>query len=55
MTVRDVDKTGQAVSAVTDAGANVVSGPDLRMSDPEGAANTAYGNAYKAARARAEA
>ena len=55
VTVRDVDKTGQAVSAVTDAGANVVSGPDLRMSDPEGAANTAYGNAYKAARARAEA
>ena len=55
VTVRDVDKTGQAVSAVTDAGANVVSGPDLRMSDPEGAANAAYGNAYKAARARAEA
>jgi uncharacterized protein YggE len=55
VTVRDVDKTAQAVSAVTDAGANVVSGPDLRMSDPEGAANTAYGNAYKAARARAEA
>ena len=39
VTVRDVDKTGQAVSAVTDAGANVVSGPDLRMSDPEGAAS----------------
>jgi len=55
VTVRDVDKTGQAVSAVTDAGANVVSGPDLRMSDPEAAANAAYGNAYKAARARAEA
>ena len=55
VTVRDVDKTAQAVSAVTDAGANVVSGPDLRMSDPEGAANTAYGNAYKAARSRAEA
>ena len=55
VTVRDVDKTGDVVTAVTEAGANIVSGPDLRMSDPEGAANTAYGNAYKAARSRAEA
>src|SRR5688500_16167238 len=30
VTVRDVDKTGQAVTAVTEAGANIVSGPDLR-------------------------
>jgi uncharacterized protein YggE len=55
VTVRDVDRTGAAVSAVTDAGANIVSGPDLRMSDPEKAATSAYGNAYRAARARAEA
>lgn len=55
VTVRDVDKTGDVVTAVTEAGANIVSGPDLRMSDPEKAANSAYGAAYKAARARAEA
>ena len=55
VTVRDIDKTGEAVTAVTDAGANIVAGPDLRLSDPEKAANTAYGAAYKAARARAEA
>jgi uncharacterized protein len=55
VTVRDIDRTDEAVSAVTDAGANVISGPDLRMSDPEKAANSAYGSAYKAARARAEA
>ena len=55
VTVRDVDKTGAAVSAVTDAGANIVSGPDLRMADAEKAANSAYGSAYRAARARAQA
>ena len=55
VTVRDVDKTGDVVTAVTEAGATIVSGPDLRMSDPEKAANSAYGAAYKAARARAEA
>lgn len=55
VTVRDVEKTGAAVTAVTEAGANVVSGPNLRMSDPEAAANGAYAAAYKAARARAEA
>jgi uncharacterized protein YggE len=45
VTVRDVDKTGDVVTAVTEAGANIVSGPDLRMSDPEKAANSAYGAA----------
>ena len=55
VTVRDVDKTGAVVAAVTDVGANIVSGPDFRMSDAETAANSAYGNAYKAALARAEA
>jgi uncharacterized protein YggE len=55
VTVSDIDRTGAAVAAVTDAGANIVSGPDLRMSDPESAANSAYGSAYRAARSRAEA
>jgi uncharacterized protein YggE len=55
VTVRDVNRAGQAVTAVTEAGANILSGPDLRMSDPEKAANSAYGAAYRAARARAEA
>ena len=53
--VRNVDQAGAAVTAVTGVGANIVSGPDLRLSDPEKAANSAYGNAYKAALARAEA
>ena len=53
--IRDIEKAGDAVTAVTEVGANIVSGPDLRLSDPEGATNTAYGNAYKAARARAQA
>lgn len=55
VTVRNVDKAGAAVTAVTAAGANIVSGPDLRMADPEAAANAAYTAAYKAARRRAEA
>lgn len=53
--VRDIDKAGAAVTAATGVGANIVSGPDLRMSDPEAAANTAYANAYAAALSRAEA
>ena len=53
--VRDIEKAGQAVTAVTGVGANIVSGPDLRLSDPEAAANSAYANAYQAARTRAEA
>ena len=53
--VRKLDSAGAAVAAATGAGANIVSGPDLRMSDPEKAANSAYANAYKAARSRAEA
>lgn len=55
VTVRNVGAAGKAVTAVTDAGANIVSGPELRMADPEKAANTAYAAAYKAAHARAEA
>ena len=55
VTVRDVARAGPAVTAVTEAGANVMSGPNLRMSDPEAAANSAYAAAYKAARKRAQA
>ena len=53
--MRDVEKAGAAISATTEAGANVVSGPDLRVADPETASQSAYANAYKAARARADA
>jgi uncharacterized protein YggE len=53
--MRDVDKVGQAIAAATEAGANVLSGPDLRVSDQETANRSAYANAYKAARARADA
>ena len=53
--VRDIEQAGAAVTAVTGVGANIVSGPDLRLSDPEAAANTAYADAYENARARAEA
>lgn len=55
VSVRDIDKASAAVTAVTGVGANIVSGPDLRLSDPEAAANSAYANAYAAARRRAEA
>lgn len=55
VTVRKIDGAGAAVTAVTNAGANIVSGPDLRMADPEKAANAAYTAAYKAAHDRAQA
>ena len=53
--IRDVAKAGEAIAATTDAGANVLSGPDLTVGDPETARNGAYANAFKAARSRAEA
>ena len=53
--VRDAAKTSEAVTAVTEAGANIVSGPNLSMTDPEATANLAYADAYKAARTRANA
>ena len=53
--MRNMDKVGDAVTAVTEAGANVLSGPDLRISDREAASKSAYAAAYRAARARAEA
>jgi uncharacterized protein len=55
VTLRDMNKVGEAVTAVTEAGANVLSGPDLRVSNREAANRSAYAEAYKAARARAEA
>lgn len=55
VTLRRAEKVSEAVTAVTEAGANVVSGPNLSMTDPEKVANLAYADAYKAARARAEA
>ena len=55
VTLHQPDKAGEAVAAVIEAGANIVSGPDLSMTDPEATANLAYADAYKAARARAEA
>jgi uncharacterized protein YggE len=51
----DVTRVGDAVTAVTEAGANVVGGPDLRVSDRESANRSAYANAYKAAHDRAQA
>lgn len=52
--MRDVAKAGAAIQAATRAGANILSGPDLRVSDPEAASRTAYAAAFKAARARAD-
>ena len=53
--MREMGKVGEAVTVVTEAGANVLSGPDLRVSDREAASKSAYAAAYKAARARADA
>ena len=53
--MRDTRRVGEAIAAATDAGANLMSGPDLRISDREKANKSAYAAAYRAARARAEA
>jgi uncharacterized protein YggE len=53
--LRDMSKVGDAVTLVTEAGANVLSGPELRVSDRETANRSAYASAYRAARSRAEA
>lgn len=53
--LRDMAKVGDAVTAVTMAGANLLSGPELRVSDREGSSRSAYAAAYRAARLRAEA
>jgi uncharacterized protein YggE len=51
----EVGRVGDAVTVVTEAGANVIGGPDLRVSDREAANRSAYAAAFKAARSRAEA
>jgi uncharacterized protein len=53
--VRKLDSASTVIGAATDAGANILSGPTLSLSDPEKARLSAYGNAYKAAKARADA
>ncbi len=53
--IRKVDQASAAIGAATGAGANILSGPTLSQSDPEKGKLSAYGNAYKAARARADA
>ena len=53
--LRDLKRVGEAIAATTEAGANVVSGPNLIVADPEAASRSAYAQAYKAARQRAEA
>jgi uncharacterized protein YggE len=55
VTIRDMGKVGDAVTAVTQAGANLLSGPDLRVSNREAANKSAYASAYRAARSRADA
>ncbi len=53
--LHDMARVGDAVAIVTEAGANVLSGPELRVSDRETANRSAYAAAYRAARQRAEA
>jgi uncharacterized protein YggE len=53
--IRDVKRAGEAIAATTEAGANVLSGPNLTVGDPEQAGRSAYAAAYGAARARADA
>ena len=53
--LRDAPGAGEAVTRATEAGANVLGGPTLRIADPEKANRGAYIAAYRAARTRAEA
>jgi uncharacterized protein len=53
--LRDAKRVGEAIQASAQAGANLLSGPDLRVSNREAASRSAYAGAYRAARARAEA
>lgn len=53
--MRDAPRAGEAVTRATEAGANVLSGPTLRIADPEKANRGAYIAAFRAARTRAEA
>ena len=53
--MRDATRAGEAVTRATEAGANVLTGPSLRIADPEKANRGAYIAAYRAARTRAQA
>lgn len=53
--LKDLARAGEAIAATTDAGANLLSGPTLRVTDREAATKSAYAAAYRAARTRAEA
>ena len=53
--LKALPRAGEAILAATEAGANLVSGPTLRVSDAEKASMSAYAAAYKAARMRADA
>ena len=53
--LKNLAKASEAIVATTTAGANLLSGPSLRVSDTEKASLSAYAAAYKAARARADA
>ena len=53
--LHDVPKAGDAVAAAIGAGANILAGPSLQISDVEKANRGAYIAAYRAARTRAEA
>lgn len=53
--LRNLAKASEAIVATTTAGANLLSGPSLRVSDIEKTNLSAYAAAYKAARARADA
>ena len=52
--MRDVERAGEAIGRTTEAGANVLSGPNLVVSDREAANRSAYAAAYRAARSRAD-
>lgn len=53
--LKNLAKASEAIVATTTVGANLLSGPSLRVSDTESANLSAYAAAYKAARARADA
>lgn len=53
--LRDMARVSEAITSVTEAGANLVSGPSLVVSDRESADRSAYAAAYRAARSRADA
>jgi len=54
VTVRDINKAGQLLSAVTQAGANQVGGVSFGLADPEAANSMAREQAVMNARSRAE-